>query len=120
MAEKTIEQLQEEVEVLNEKLAATEADLNEKIQGEQELLAMNEKLVLEIEKLMANGPQVSEAKAEDYRKLSFKKGDDEYSFRIPALYHNGSKITALEVSVDEKLQDELIKMKSGMICLKSK
>ena len=51
----------------------------------------------------------------DSKKFSFERNGVTYLFAFPALHHNGERITQEEVCASEKLQDELIAIKSGML-----
>lgn len=86
----------------------TKADLSDAL----ELNTAHEKT---IEELTTNKP--IKTVFVDSKKLSFERNNVTYTFAFPALHHNGVSITQEEVCAMEKLQDELIAIKSGMLLL---
>lgn len=144
MAETTKAQLQTLLDEANAKIAALEAQIAS-FNADEALKAANDKiatleaavssitaqlstamdeitayetanaaLTLQVEELSA---QVTDAPATTTLSAkTFKHGDDTYTFAIPGLNHKDrGVITADHVLADEALQDELVKMGSGMI-----
>jgi hypothetical protein len=54
-------------------------------------------------------------KVADISKLSFEKDGVKYGFNFAKITHKKMPISAAEIAVDEKLQDELIALKSGIL-----
>jgi hypothetical protein len=80
------------------------------------ILAVNEKLVLEIEKLSTQMPARNQHNTMgNLREFLFKHGEDTYGFNFANASYKGKQITPVEVCADEEIQKHLVEKKSGMI-----
>jgi hypothetical protein len=116
-----IKELQEALEKANAKIgeldaflkvANTNIELLEKTN--EELTALNESYVAEIEKLSA-APIETVVATSPLQQISFDNDGKTYGFHFPSMNLNGTQITAEMVAADKDLQDQLIAKGSGMI-----
>jgi hypothetical protein len=99
----------DEKEVLKNKLAETEAELNI-------VLEVNAQLTLEIERLTSEAPtQNSQPKTHNLQEFFFQQDGIKYGFNYFKTKHNGQEITPVEICADAQLQKELISKKAGII-----
>jgi hypothetical protein len=110
------EDIAAEILELNEEKLAAEDSHSVTKQDLADALDLNETHQSTIEEL-SKLPKTIVDKAVD-KAASFVKEGVEYLFSLPAVLHNGVRITPTEVMADTALQDELIKIKSGMITAK--
>ena len=103
--EATIEQLQAEIADLKQQLSAKAEEL-------EKTLELNESLnaIIESEKELAAASTASKVSAK-----KFERDNVVYGFKRPAVFHKNKLITAEDVLASESLQDELIRIKSGLI-----
>lgn len=100
-------------------LEAAKEDL-ERVQSELDAALDTNKLLVKTMEDIAATPASSPAAAADNKvtdisRLSFEKDGVKYGFNFAKITHKKMPISAAEVAVDEKLQDELIALKSGML-----
>lgn len=98
-------------------LQASQKELAKVQQELTEALAVNEKLVAEIEVLTEGKTPEAVAKTATGNLLAmvFELDGIKYGFAIPQVKHKGVLITPTEVCADAALQQDLISKKSGMI-----
>lgn len=98
-------------------LAAANTELDTTKKDLADAIKLNDSHVSTIEALSKGTPAVAATVATE--KPTFTNGGVEYGFALPAILHKGVRITPLEVCADVALQNELIKLKSGMIIPKA-
>ena len=97
---------------LKEELEKNVSDLNSALEANKLLV----KTMEDIAATPATAPAAAaDKKVADFSKLSFEKDGVKYGFHFAKITHRKMAISADEIAVDEKLQDELIALKSGIL-----
>lgn len=124
---------------LIEELEKTKSELSEVLQANQELGSSKEALMEQLEKnqseladaleankllmktmedlsaMPAEAAKPTETTSTDLAALSFTKEGVKYGFNFAKITHKKMPVSADEIAVDEKLQEELIALKSGIL-----
>ena len=110
----TIESLQADLKAANEKLDAALKSNDELKQENEALVKNNDELIKQVEDLSAKVAAEPTATTKTIDEtFTFKKKT--YGFNFKEMHHKNSLINIDTVIGDEKLQEELVNMGSGMI-----
>ena len=100
------------LDTAKQELETVKSELNAAVEANKLLV----KTMDDIAATPASSPAAAaDNKVADISKLSFEKDGVKYGFNFAKITHKKMPISAAEVAVDEKLQDELIALKSGML-----
>lgn len=110
------------LEQANQELGSSKEALMEQLEKNQselaDVLEANKLLMKTMEDLSAMPAEAvkpTETTSTDLAALSFTKDGVKYGFNFAKITHKKMPVSAEEIAVDEKLQDELIALKSGML-----
>ncbi|WP_438946331.1 hypothetical protein [Sediminibacterium sp.] len=96
---------------LIDELEKTKAELAEALEANKILM----KTMEDLSTMPDAAEKPSQPSSTNLAALSFTKDGVKYGFNFGKITHKKMPISAAEVAVDEKLQDELIALKSGML-----
>ncbi|MCK9402926.1 MAG: hypothetical protein M0Q26_05975 [Chitinophagaceae bacterium] len=125
-AEDQVKDLKLQLNKANENLATVTVELNQAKEDmssltkeRDDILKINEKLTLEVEKLSSGKGKEKKASVPvtdiNLKDFKFKNGGITYGFNWFKITHKGVALTAAEIAKDETIQNELIANKSGML-----
>lgn len=110
------------LEQANQELGSSKEALMEQLEKNQselaDVLEANKLLMKTMEDLSAipaEAAKPTETTSTDLAALSFTKDGVKYGFNFAKITHKKMPVSAQEIAVDEKLQDELIALKSGIL-----
>ena len=98
-------------EALMEQLEKNQSELAEALEANKLLM----KTMEDLSSMPAEAAKPTETTSTDLAALSFTKEGVKYGFNFAKITHKKMPVSADEIAVDEKLQDELIALKSGML-----
>lgn len=102
-----------EKQAITEELEKTKEELQDAVTELDAALEANKQLVIAMDDV--EQPTSKTQPSTDLAKLSFEKDGVTYGFNFAKITHKKMAISAEEIAVDEKLQDELIALKSGIL-----
>ena len=116
LAGKTVEELIKIIIEQQSAVSAKDAELKSK-QDELNLTTdINNELNSKVEELSKNAPASTEKKSHSgISKETFTVNNKKYGFKKPRINHSNQVITADEILASKELQEQLVKIGSGMI-----
>lgn len=98
-------------EALIEELEKTKSELADALEANKLLM----KTMEDLSAMPAESAKPTETTSTDLAALSFTKEGVKYGFNFAKITHKKMPVSAEEIAVDEKLQEELIALKSGIL-----
>lgn len=98
-------------EALIEQLEKNQAELADALEANKLLM----KTMEDLSAIPAEAAKPTETTSTDLAALSFTKEGVKYGFNFAKITHKKMPVSAEEIAVDEKLQEELIALKSGIL-----